>query len=475
MKLFALLLDRIIDRVNVNLRGLGFDVRLYVRVMAEYRYGGCSFACYGLSTYHPIHLQFNNSSLSGSYFLGRCKVRHSVLMRSDIRGDELKKKGQFWQIGDVSIPLYHDEIITIRNSFLDTTLVHSNSHSPESPEEFHIRNTVAMPYANIHGAPSEGSFIGTFGTIDLTTVHNCVIGHFAYIQAGEVRHEKFEPGTIFLRSPGSWEFHYQYDLAVLDKYIRHEEGEAPEGVFIDFAEPYEDAFAGLFASARQGHYPAGAGSFVSRYAVKRGDTTIGANVLVAQRSYLENAVISKGSNAQEKCYVINSVLGPCCVAAHGAKIVGARLEEKVFVGFNSFLRGTEEAPLTVGKDCIIMPHTIIDLEEPLHIPANRLVWGHIRNEADLATQTVDLDEFASGSGDVQIGHMCFRGDTGDFVRGFRERIEHILQENGAYWDGHDKDKGHAQNMKYLTFNIIQPYADGEAEGLYPTIDIRPIS
>lgn len=475
MKLFALLLDRIIDRVNVNLRGLGFDVRSYVRVMAEYRYGGCSFACYGLSTYHPIHLQFDNSSLSGSYFLGRCKVRHSVLMRSDIRGDELKKKGQIWKIGDISIPLYHDEIITIRNSFLDTTLVHSNSHSPESPEEFHIRNTVAMPYANIHGSPIEGSFVGTFGTVDLTTVHNCVVGHFAYVQASEVRHEVFEPGTIFMRSSGSWEFRYNYDPGVLDNYIRHEEGEAPEGVFIDFAEPYEDAFAGLFASARQAIYPAGNGSFVSRYAVKRGDTTIGDNVLVAQRSYLENAVMHKGSNAQEKCYIIDSVLGPCCVAAHGAKIVGTNLEEKVFIGFNSFLRGTPAAPLTVGRNCIIMPHTIIDLAEPVHIPDNHIVWGYIRTSADLKTQTMDLDAMAAGSGDVQIGHMSFRGDAADFVRTFRDRMEQILLENGAYWDGQQADKGHAQNMKYLTFNIIQPYADGDAEGLYPTIDIRPIS
>lgn len=475
MKLFAQLLERIIDRVNVNLRTLGFDVRPYVRVMAEYRYGGCSFACYGLSTYHPIHLQFDNSSLSGSYFLGRCKVRHSVLMRSDIRGDELKKKGQVWEIDDIRIPLYHDEIITIRNSFLDTTLVHSNSHSPESPEEFPIRNTVAMPYANIHGAPIEGSFIGTFGTVDLTCVRNCVIGHFAYVLAGEVRAESFPPGTILLRSGGAWEFRYTYDPAVLNKYIRHEEGEAPEGLFIDFAEPYEDAFAGLFASARQGVYPAGAGSFVSRYAVKRGETSIANNVLVAQRAYLENATMHTGSNAQEKCYIIDSVLGPRCVAAHGAKIVGTHLEEHIFVGFNCFLHGTAQAPLTIGRDCIVMPHTIIDLEEPVHVPANRLVWGIIRRVADLEENSIDLDELATGSGDVRMGRMSFRGDAADFVRGFRGRIDHILQENGAFWDGHDEaSKGHSQNMKYLTFNIIQPYADGDAEGLYPTIDIRPI-
>ncbi len=475
MKLFSLLLDRIIDRVNVNLRGLSFDVRPYVRVMAEYRYGGCSFACYGLSTHHPVHLQFQHSSLSGSYFLGRCKVRYSVLMRSDIRGDELKKSGQIWQAGDISIPLYHDEIITIRNSFLDSTLVHSYSHAPESPEEFPIRSTVAMPHANIHGAPVEGSFIGTFGTADLTCVHNCVLGHFAYIQAGDVRDEVFAPGSILMRG-NAWEFRYQYDPAVLDTYIRHDEGEAPEGVFIDFAEPYEDAFAGLFASARQGVYPAGNGSFVSRYAVKRGTTTIGDNVLVAQRAYLENADIQNGSNAQEKCYVINSTLGPRSVAAHGAKIVNTQLEGNTFAGFNSFLHGTDTAPLSIGRNCLIVPHTIIDLEEPVHIPANSLVWGHIRTRADIETQTMDLDAMASQTGDIAMGNMRFAGNAADFVRNFRERADSVLRENGAYWDGHaENGKGHAQNMKYLTFNIIQPYADGEAEGLYPTIDIRPIN
>ena len=55
---------------------------------------------------------------------------------------------------------------------------------------------------------------------------------------------------------------------------------------------------------------------------------------------------------------------------------------------------------------------------------------------------------------------------------FRERIHHILEANGAFYDGM-KNKGHAQKNQNISFNTIQPYLEGELKGVYPTIIIRP--
>ncbi|HBD07128.1 MAG TPA: transferase, partial [Syntrophobacteraceae bacterium] len=68
----------------------------------------------------------------------------------------------------LQIQLHDDEVIHIKDSYLVKTLVHSHSHDPESPEEFFIQNTLSLHYANIHGAPVEGCFIGPFSTVDLT-------------------------------------------------------------------------------------------------------------------------------------------------------------------------------------------------------------------------------------------------------------------------------------------------------------------
>jgi len=472
VKQFAILLERIIDRVSVNLRMHDFDVAPYVRGLAQVPKGNQSFACYGLSTHYPIHFAFFSSSLTGSYFLGKCKATHCVLLRSDIRGDELKRSGQELEFEGIRIPLHHDEIIVLRDSFLDTTLVHNCSHDPENPEEFVIRNTVAMPYANIHGAPTEGSFLGAFGTVDLTVVRNCVIGPFAYVNCGEIREEFVEPGTIWLKS-ADWEFRYTFDEHVLSHYVRHEAGAQVEGLFVDLNRPWDAAFADVFASGgRQNEIPEGAGSFVSRYAVIQGDTSVAENVLVSQRACLIDAQLGRGSNAQEKCCIISSALGSYCVTAHGAKIIQTTVGSNVFTGFNAFVRGAEDAPLTVGDGCIIMPHTIIDLKEPVTIPSNTLVWGHIRTAADLKNNTLDIDELDRSEGVITCDRLRFVGSGKSFVTAFRQRIQHILEENGAFCDG-ENGRGHAQLSKFITFNIIQPYSRGDAEGMYPTIDIRP--
>jgi hypothetical protein len=58
------------------------------------------------------------------------------------------------------------------------------------------------------------------------------------------------------------------------------------------------------------------------------------------------------------------------------------------------------------------------------------------------------------------------------VKAFRDRIHHILEANGAFYDG-SNHKGHAQKNQNISFNTIQPYPEGEFKGLYPTIVIRP--
>ena len=175
MKELEDLINRIIDRVNVNLIEPAFDVGPYVRTVIPLEQFVRFYAFYGLTCHHPLHFHFNHSNVAGSYFLGKCTVDHSVLYKTDVRGDELKGKGDTFKHQGLKIPLHDDEVIRIKDSYLIKNLVHSNSHDPESPEEFVIKNTVSMHYANIHGSPMEGAFLGPFSTVDLTTVHDCIV------------------------------------------------------------------------------------------------------------------------------------------------------------------------------------------------------------------------------------------------------------------------------------------------------------
>ena len=130
---------------------------------------------------------------------------NSVLYKSDIRGDELKSKGDLLSHDGLEIPLYENETIRILNCFLLKTLVHSSSHDPERPENYYIRNTVSMHAANIHGSQMEGCFLGPFSTVDLTSLHDCVIGTFSYVQAGELSHRFIEPGTVWVKAGNAFD------------------------------------------------------------------------------------------------------------------------------------------------------------------------------------------------------------------------------------------------------------------------------
>ena len=473
MKQLEKLIDRIINRVNINLREPAFDVAPAIRHIIPPAQFGKFYAFYGLTSHHPLYFRFKCSSLAGSYFLGKCIVDYSVLYKSDIRGDELKSKGQVFSNKGLEIPLHDDEVIHIKDSFLIKTLVHSFSHDPENLEEFLIQNTASLHYANIHGSTVEGCFLAPFATVDLTTVHDCVIGDFAYVQVGELSHRLVEPGTIWVRNGETFDFRYRYPGEVLRRYIDFQPGRPVGGMFIDFINARKPDFQKVYEQIKQqAPIPVPFGAALNNYAVVKGATRLQQNCLVAQRAYLEDAWLGKGANAQENCFIIQSRLEERNVTAHGGKVICAHLGKKAFVGFNSFLRGSEACPLRVGEESIVMPHTIIDLETPLEIPPNHIVWGYIRNARDLKEQGLSLASFSRIKKDFRQGALRFQGNGAAFVEAFRNRIEHILEANGAYFNG-VKNRGHAQKNQDISFNTIQPYAKGALKGLYPTIEIQP--
>jgi len=473
MKELEKLLDRIIQRVNINLRELEYDVNPLVHNLIPLNQMTKFYAFYGITPNHPLNLQFRHSNLAGSYFLGRCRVTNSLLYKSDIRGDELKQKDDLFQYQEFEIPVAADEEIKIEDSFLIKTLVHNFSHDPETLEKFFIKDTIATQYANIHGSPSNGSFLGPFATVDLTTIRDCLIGTFSYIQAGEVSHLNIEPGTVWVRNPETFNFLYRFPLQRLNNYIYFEAGSSPRGIFIDFVEDRKEAFQRVFDVLNlEPSVSVPSSASLDRFAVIKPKTHISENVLVSQRAYLQNAWLGKGANAQEQSYIINSRLEGNDITAHGAKIIEARLGKDVFVGFNCFLRGRPESQLTIGKDSIIMPHTIIDIHKPLKIPAGHLVWGLVTDEKDLESNSMPLKAFAKIDTRFSKGDMLFEGSGAEFVTTFKERIHHILEANGAFFNGLS-NKGHAQQNQNISFNTIQPYPMGEEEGLYPTILIRP--
>jgi len=472
MKELVKLFDRIIQRVNINLRELEFDVNPIVNKLIPTAQMTKFYAFYGITPHHPLNFVFKHSNLSGSYFLGRCRVTNSLLYKSDIRGDELKKNGDLFQYQGFNIPVSQDEEIHIDDSFLIKTLVHNFSHDPETLERFFIRDTVSTHYANIHGSPSAGCFMGPFSTVDLTTMRDCVIGAYAYVQAGEISHLNVDPGTVWVRQPGVFNFMYRYPRGQLNDYIYFSDG-PPRGVFMDFVEDRKEAFQRVFEVVNIENQVAVPGSAsLDRFAVIKPKTSIGENVLVAQRAYLQNSTLGKGANAQENCYIINSHLRGNNVTAHGAKIIDADMGNDVFVGFNSFLRGRPDARLTIGKESIVMPHTIIDIRKPMMVPPGTLVWGLVRNAEELKTNSMGLKDFSKIDNRICKGNLLFEGSGSSFVTAFKERIHHILEANGAFYNG-NINRGHAQRNQNISFNTIQPYPEGEKEGMYPTIIIEP--
>jgi len=450
MRQLEKLFDRIVGRVKISLREFNFDAAGY-----------------------PFNFHFSHSNLSGSYFLGHCRVDNAVLYKSDIRGDELKSKGDIINYQGVDFTLDLDEKIRIQDSILIKTLVHNCSNDPANPELFLIKNSASTPYANIHGSSVEGCFLWPFATADLTRLHGCILGTYSYVQAGDLWKQQVGNGRIWIKNDDIFDFSYRFPQKVLDKYIHFKIGQQPTGIFIDFIRKRKEEFQRIFDAVNlkpPAMVPKSAS--LSRYAVVRPRSHIGENVLVAQRAYLENSFLGNGANAQENCYIINSRLEGNDVSAHGAKLVHTRLAKNVFVGFNSFLRGTPDCPLEIGKGCAVMPHTIIDLKMPLTIPSDHLIWGYLQKPDDLKYHSISLKELARVRRQRVIKSMRFRGNGAAFVHSLRHRIQHILEANGAYYNG-KKNRGHAQKEQNISFNIIQPYTIGKRKGLFPTLDIQP--
>jgi carbonic anhydrase/acetyltransferase-like protein (isoleucine patch superfamily) len=470
MNQLELLTNRIISRVNANLSEFNFDTGSFVANSLEHEKLLKFYAFYGITSRHPLYFHFRNSNIAGSYFLGKCHVGRSAIYKSDIRGDELKRKGDKIH-SSMDIPLVEDEMISIKDSLLYKTLVHSNSHNLESPEEFGIRNTISAHYANIHGSTLEGCFLGPFATVDLMNLHSCIVGDFSYIQAGELFHRKIERGTIWIRS-NNFEFKYKFKKEILDNFIGVNAQYQPRGIIYDFVKEREQDFERLFDVMTLDPIAAPPTSAVNRYAVVRGKTRIGENVLVSQKALLENAVMMAGSNAQENTYIINSTLSENCITAHGGKIINASLGRDCFVGFNSFLNGKTDARIEIGEGCIVMPHTIIDAKMPIVIPNDHLIWGFIQSMDDVKKNTIALDDLAEVRETLKVGDMTFSGLGSVFIESFKNRLHQILLLNGAFYnDG--ENRGHAQDDQDISFNLIQPYRTGDLEGLYPSIRIKP--
>lgn len=470
MKLLRDLLERIATRVGVNLRALDIDVRPLALGLVPPEQFTKYYAFYGLTDLHPLHLSFHHSALAGSYFLGQIRVEHSALYKSDVRGDELKRKGP-WQVDGFAIPLHSHERISIADSMLVKTLVHSCSHDPASPETFYIKNTLALPFANIHGSPVEGGFLGSFSTIDLTTVRNCVVGDYAYVQCGEISNQRVPPGQVLIKNP-AFTFSFQHAPRTLARYLGQGHGH-PSGLFHEFMAPRQPDFQAVFDSAhRPRPLDSPAGASISRFALVKGQCRVDDNVLVCQRAYLEDSILGPGANAQEHCYLIHSQLEGQDVTAHGAKLIGCRVGRRVFVGFNSLLRGAPHAPLAIGQGSIVLPHTIIDLQEPLEIPPQTLVWGCIAHAADLAQHSIPLERLAASQGELRLGAMTFQGQGQVLVDALQKRIQHILEANGAFCQG-DQGAGHAQQQRDISFSTLQPYPEGDRAGIFPTMEIRP--
>ncbi|WP_320008226.1 transferase [Maridesulfovibrio sp.] len=472
MKQIQKLINHIISRVNVNLRPMGLDVEQDLTSIINVNKLTEAYAYYALSIDHPIYFRFRESNLGGSYFLGKCDVDRSIILWSDIRGDELKSAGTKLNFSGVTTELYRDEVIQVVNSFLLKTLVHNYSRNPEMPEFFRILNTVAMHYANIHGTTTEGAYLGAFATADLSVMHNCILGNYCYVQAGDLSKVCIGPGRIWIKAEGKYEFNYRYPQATLERYISWDQNGELVGLFAEFLKGRRSDFLPVYDTlAKKFSVWVPENAFVSRYAVVKGDCVIGENCLVAQRAYIEHSVLGTGSNAQENSFIVHSRFAGFVVVAHGGKLVHCDIGEKVFIGFNSFLHGTEENTVSVGGGSIVMPHTIIHAYEPIKIPDETIIWGYVTKQEDLKTQSMSLRDFAKGKA-FNIGRMSFYGDGAAFIRDFQNRVEHILVDNGARFDGNPESRGHAQRTQYVSYNLFQPYLGGEKKGMFPTIIVE---
>ena len=116
------------------------------------------------------------------------------------------------------------------------------------------------------------------------------LGEYAYVQTGELAHRFVEPGQVWIRARNDFEFTYRFPPEILKRYVELKTGNKPRGILMDFVESRKEDFEKVFDKVRSiPPIPVPDGTALSRYAVVKGRTEIGENVLVAQRAYLEDA------------------------------------------------------------------------------------------------------------------------------------------------------------------------------------------
>lgn len=471
MKQLNQLIDGISKRVDVNLSEHDFNTDHFVHSLADPDKFTEHCASYEATSQIPHLLNFHQCNIAGSYFLGKCRVDKSVVYKSDVRGDELKKKGDS-AIHSSNVTLSDDEIITISNSFLFKILIHSKSYNPETPEEFFIRNTVAAHYAIIHGSTLEGCYIGAFSTVDRTVLHACLVGEFSYVQADDLYHRKIKRGTVWIDNQ-HYSFRYTHPKKILDRYISLGKAFQPTGLLYEFNEKRKNELEWAPQKTTQDSFETHPPSAINRFAVIKGKTELGNRVSICQRAFIEHAEIGDDSTAQENSYIINSKLSKFNIIAHGGKVVHSILGMHVFTGMNSFLNGKENAGIVIGEGCIIMPHTIIDPKQPVEIPAGRLIWGFIESQEDVKTHSMSLSELTQCNGvkKISMGNMIFEGQGDAFVGDLKSRIVQALESKQSA-NGKKATSDRIQDSKNTSIFIIQPYETGPKTGIYPTIKLE---
>lgn len=151
-----------------------------------------------------------------------------------------------------------------------------------------------------------------------------------------------------------------------------------------------------------------------------------------------------------------------------ARIANVETGRDVTVGLDSLLRGTQDAPVSIGEGCLILPHTIVDSSErgkrKLEIPPGRLVWGHITGAEDLAGNSLPLEAFWGDDLSIELGAMRFQGSGKSFLAEMRG-------------DGSSPDRPSpfgstsCSELSAVSFCVIQPYPEGDLEGFAPTISL----
>ena len=292
---------------------------------------------------------------------------------------------------------------------------------PGDPRDLPHQELGCLPLRQ-HPRLRRGQLSRPFATVDLTAIHGCG-GAFAFVQVGELCTRKSRPDrsgststTLSISSTASrrrsWNATSRWRSA------------GRRRLFMDFISARKHDFRKVFDSVNLSRHSGPESSAASRYAVIKPDSRLGENVLIAQRAYIDNSVL-------EWCERTGELLHHQLVAA-GKQCDGARRQADqraargpVFVGFNSFVRGLADAPLAIGQGTIVMPHTIIDLQQPLSIPAEHLVWGHISGPDDLQRNSIPLGALERVSGGLTwAGWSSTQRHDLSLIP---KRIDHILR------------------------------------------------